>query len=1171
MLLYDAKSGQTTHAHEMENNEGTFSCIKYNKNKLLVSYEKGLRIVTLTKTAKGYQFKADKKLLVDKYVYKSMHIFPDSSIWLGTSTNGAYCFPDLKFLSQAKEDINYRNFSVTPKARISMFFSPQGENCWLATFDRGIYRFNALNTPFQKPLIQDPNFKDLITHTRFLAPWDSTTVFIAGTTKSFLFDTKTHQSIPFPSYLKNAEQISSLFTDNKGTKWFRKINDNRLYWIYKGEQKTYHLILPDKLNAYNFKFHIDYKTNHLWLFNEWDACRLIVNPKKKSFSYECMSDKNKLYLTPNDHIRCAYYDKMTNKLWFGTQSTGLFCMHINDNIKLARTKITNYQHHNYDKESLSSNFVSGITRDLKGRLWISTERGGLCEMISGDYPIFKHYTEQEGLSNNVIKSMCLDHLGHLWLGTNIGLTKFNTLTHETTIYGIKDGLPFEEFWYHDLRLPNGIVVKNSSDGICYFNPNVLTKKKDLYPIQFGQFSLLNHIVKIGERINNKVLIPSVLKDQSSIELNHNQNNFSINIDALHYGNPRNHLLQYQMLPSNKEWITLRNGHRLIRFNNLSAGKYKLTVRTTNSKGYKNKTKSLFITIHPALWNTWYAYLCYLILLSGLLYACIRFIIHLQKLQFRVDQEKRELEQIKTLNAEKARYFSNISHELKTPLTLISAPINLLAQHFRKDKDISPKLDIVQRQSKKMLNIIELAHGVQLDDAHLLKRKDTCFSMDRFILEITADFKFMAQMENKKFEVLMPNKPIFALADRSHMEKILNNLLNNAMKHTRSGDSIIINYGVKEGTKDFFLSVKDTGYGIAPDDLPHIFERYYQSAHKGRANIGGSGIGLTFTKRLIQLHKGTITAESELDKGSIFKISMAILTDKEPDDVLTPEEIRIKLSMPQPNKLVIEDTNIDDIQVDENLKNSLIYVVEDNIDMQRFLVEMLEKFYKVKSFFNGIECNKALQEEWPDLILSDIMMPEMDGYELCRAVKSNIKTSHIPIILLTACNTIDERVRGLDEGADSYIPKPFYPRHVITRIEGLLRIRQQLRERYNTNIPLTFTSTDRSKIDNQFLADISVKFKEHLLDEEIDFKHIALELGMNRSSFYKKVKVLTDFTPFELLKNYRLTHAAELLEQGDSVSDACVKSGFKSRTHFSKLFKDRYEVTPSKYIASHRNK
>ena len=570
-----------------------------------------------------------------------------------------------------------------------------------------------------------------------------------------------------------------------------------------------------------------------------------------------------------------------------------------------------------------------------------------------------------------------------------------------------------------------------------------------------------------------------------------------------------HFIRYKLEPLNDEWIQIPAKDQKLSFNGLKPDNYRLSLSASNSFDECTKPISIGINIAPPFSRSAIAYVIYVLLALLFISIIVYNLMRVQRLKYELREEAIQKRSLELLNIEKQRFFSNISHELKTPLTLILAPITVLSERFLLDIDVKEKLAIIKRQAKKMLNLIELSHELQLNERNMLKVKPCMFSFNKFLKDITEDFMFMAKYDNKDFVVNYPNKNVNVYADYSMIEQMLNNLLTNSFKHT------------------------------------------VQS--------------LAFTKRLIELHSGNIGVESKLGEGSTFTVNLPIIQNVTEADVIDETN-----EQEGETDLYVGDWDIKSIEIDSKYLRFLVYLVEDNTEMRSFLTEIIGQFFTVKSFANGKECLDGMNKEWPDIIVSDVMMPEMDGNELCNVIKSDLKTSHIPVILLTACNTVDDKIKGLQSGADAYIPKPFYPKHVLTRICTLLDNRAKLWERFQSGVPLNIAANENevSAKDNEFICAFYAKFNEYVDDECVDMELLAKEIGVNRSLFFQKVKALTNDSPFELLKNYRLQRAAELLVKEEyNVNEVCMMTGFKSRTHFSRLFKEKYGVAPSKYKES----
>lgn len=922
--------------------------------------------------------------------------------------------------------------------------------------------------------------------------------------------------------------------------------------------------LPDRIPTCT---EIDGQGN-IWLGYFSDLVRINVDQNNSIIDIESFAMHPLMRGRSFSRIRHIYYDESTSSLWVGTDENGTMRMEIEPDKTLDEMSFQHYRHIPGDSTSLSSNFVTDAHRTVKGELYIATEQGGICRVIEneGRSATFKSYTEIDGLSNNVVKSISSDSNGNLWITTNIGLNFFDTQSKEFHTYRLIDGLPFEEFRYTKAKDHDGKIFLTGFDEVLYFDPLSLTMSEETPKVYFDQLSIGDNIIKPNSKFDNRKIIKKRLTHNDQIELRHDETPFAISIDALCANQSAQQYIYYKLEPNNKEWTRVPISENTLRFNALPHNNYTLHVKASNSFGALSEEISLNISILPPAWRSPWAYATYTLLAVLSIASLIIILMRFLKLDYQLRIEEQKIASIQELNTEKQRYFSGISHELKTPLALIIAPLTSLQQRFRLDTEVRNNLNSIQRQAKKMLQLVEIAHGVQLSDENRLELKRTNFYFDDLISDIISDFDQMAKYDQKSLSVERREVDIEVNADYSMIEKIFTNLINNAFKYTKRGDTIKISYFTQD--KTIIVNISDSGKGIAENDIPHIFERYYTSAQLDKNNSAGTGIGLAFTKMIAEMHGGEISVDSILAQCTTFSVKIPIVVKKVVGRETYAAEIAENIptkEQSRDNMVILSDFE-PPIVISEHLSSSLIYVVDDNTEMRLLLNETLGAYFNVITFASAQECLDAMQSQWPDLVVSDVMMPEMSGDQMCQIIKNDIATSHIPIVLLTALDTIDDKVRGYSVGADAYISKPFHPTHLITRIEVLLQKVEQLRERFRSPLPLHKEESDAgSSKDRKLIERLYELFEENLDNENVEVESFLKELGLNRSVFFAKIKALTQLSPYELLKKFRLDRAAELLKSGEyNVNEVCMMTGFKSRTHFSRLFKDTFGVTPSKY-------
>ena len=1143
------------------------------ENLFLVTQRNGAAVVRYEFDGTKLTYRLIKKDVLPEYRFNFAEIDPSGKLWLGTLNDGAIRFNTVTdFLDQNSQ--SYDHFkSDSGLLRVSSFKSIGNTDIWMGTFDKGVYQFNTSANPFKTiDSSSELDFGVSNMHIRHIAKLDENRFYLTINEGGVaLYNTSTNQfeTVALKIPQRYNSKISAIYIDKKKNTLL-KVADEGYFFLSAKENILKHLntsILPEFAIDMPFKFSEDKKGN-IWVTCKNDVYRLKIDEqgnvlKLENLNAHAMFKNNRLAL-----IRYVYVDPLKDFVWLGTAEDGLIRIDNSSEKPLTSLSIKQFKKNGQDN-GLPSNFVSSIIRTPKGELWLGTEGAGICLVLKDDtLPEFISYSEKQGLSNNVVKSILVDNTENLWVATNIGLNKFSPFDKTFRKFKKEDGLPFEDFWYTATKMGNGKLLLTGLEGFCLFNTANISIEEELPKLQFGDFRISNRIIQPLDSIHDRVLLTERPADSSRIDLHYNENVFSIDLHSLHFNAPDNHRIKYKLLPVDKEWIETPSDQKTISYSGLQPNKYTLQVSASNSVGEWTTPKTLFINIAPPYWKTTQAYILYVILTLLLLGAILYYILKMQKLRHNFQIEKLEKNAEKTINEAKLRFFANISHELKTPLNLISSPIKLLSVKFKGNKDVEEKLNIVERQSRKISQLIDQVNDFERVDANVMEMDYSRFYFDSFLKDMLVDFHFLAENTKRELEVVADNSNIVVSADRNKLEKIFNNLLSNAFKYSDAGDKIRVSYSASE--KDLNVTISDTGRGIDKEDLPHIFERFFRSKKNQNIHAVGSGIGLAFSKRLVEMHYGYIEAESELKMGTTMNVRLPVVKKESALD----QETRKREILSAENNVVevnqwFQNAENTPIEILNDYTDKIIYYVEDNVDMQMYVSGILSDHFKVKVFGNGAECLEAMDEQWPDILISDIQMPVMDGLELCKRIKVDIKTSHIPVILLTALANIESRIQGIKDGADAYIQKPFDARQLVTRTVALLENRKRLRERFEIGLPMVKDNNINNRNDDAFLEKLYNLMTENLSNEDLDIDEFARNLFMNRTHFYQKVKSLTNNTPFELLKLFRLRKAAELLAQDKkiSVSEVCVMTGFKSRTHFSKLFKEKYHVSPGKFVAT----
>ena len=1168
LFNFDLRSKKFTRV--LENEIGYCNSItKIDNNSYLVTLRNGVAVIEIEKEVVPEIF-STRFITLNNYQFNHALIDTSGNLWLGTLSEGLIHINNVESFLKQKSSAVRKFTDDLPILRSSYIAETSSGSCWLGTFNKGIYRFDIKDKPFHNYNIKMNYENGIESNTvNHIATLDDDRVYVTSFFGGLaLFNTKTKkfEALPFQFQKSVVDKITAVYVDSKKNTWL-KINGEEGLWRIKDNVKTLEKILDaDTVIASDLviRSFAEDSFGNIWLGTNNGAYRIKLSNTNEIISIEDLNNNPAFAANKIVIARYIYSDPLHNYIWIGSDSNGLYRVAYDSMSQIKDMEVEHFLNTNSQNKLIFSNFVTSILRLPNDDFWIGTEGGGISKLINADsQPKFINYTEKDGLSNNVVKSILYDKNQNLWISTNIGLNEFNTQKNEFRKFNISDGLAFEDFWFSANQIKNGTFLFSGLDGFIYFDPHSISKSEKLPKIRFDNFKVFNKIIKPNDTIHNRILLTKNISDLDKIILKHNENVFSIDVTSLHFSNSKNHNIKYRLEPINNQWIKVPSNQKTISYSGLPPGEYSLSVMASNSLNEWTEPKKIEIVIKPSLWNTNVAYFIYTLFGILLAYTIIIIILKIQALNHKVELEQFEKDKVEELNEAKLRFFANISHEIKTPLTLISRPIDILSERFKGNSEISEKVNLVKRQSKKIQQLIEQVQDFRKADAQALKMNYSRFSFDSFVKDLTVDFKFLADNDDKTLEILKSTQPIIVSADMDKLEKIFNNILNNAFKYTNSNDSIKIAYH-QEGDKDLIITVTDTGRGIDEVDIDHIFERFYQSQKKDNAHISGSGIGLAFAKRLVEMHYGFINAQSELGKGTTIKVQLPIIKKHLETDNLNEFHLPKEKEEPFITKLIIENAT-KEITVSGDFIESTIFYAEDDLEMRNFVSNLLAKYFNVKSFRNGKECLDAMEDEWPDIVISDVQMPEMNGLDLCLKIKSDLKTSHIPVILLTALTNIEDHLQGLRDGADAYIKKPFDVQHLIAKVEALLNTRKQLRERYQVGIPLTKENNKNNRNDNAFLEKLYSLIEENLDNQEFDLNNLARELYLNRTHFYQKVKVLTDHTPFELLKNYRLKKAGDfLLENKFSVNEVYMMTGFKSRTHFTKIFKEKFGVSPSKY-------
>ncbi|MFD2571468.1 two-component regulator propeller domain-containing protein [Spirosoma soli] len=803
---------------------------------------------------------------------------------------------------------------------------------------------------------------------------------------------------------------------------------------------------------------------------------------------------------------------------------------------------------------LSSNDVQAIHEDKKGMIWIGTNQGGL-NRFDPQTGLFSAISIPGDMRRHNIVGITSDQAGYIWLSTSKGLCRFNPQTKVIRSYEIINGLPSNDFLQHAVFQKNNRLFFGTLNGLVHFNPDSIRDDTRPFPVYITGVNVLTKPRPITGNV---------------LTLTHDENFISFEFAALTYVLSEQNQYAHQLIGVDKDWVQNGNRH-FANYTNLPPGDYLFRVKAANSDGVWNETgASIRFLIQPPWWATWWAYGVYALLAGGAIWGYIRYYTSRVRQRQEMALNRREAQQLKAVDELKTRFFSNITHEFRTPLSLIIAPVEKLMQDRRFDPPTRQMLSLVRRNADQLLRLINQLLDLSKLEANSMAISLTQGKLIEFVDQLVESFQQVAEQKGVTLQYTAEQLAHQQLFDADKWEKILTNLLSNALKFTEAGGRVTLSLTPAYSSEtreivDVKIQIVDSGIGIAPANLPHIFDRFYQVDTSRTRAYEGTGIGLALTKELVGLLGGTITVESELKVGTTFTLILPVqsvsATAHTPKIVLPrwAPVTNIELTDTPPFVLASQSAN-------ESLTPRIL-IVEDNDELREFLVSELTAHYRVLPATNGEVGWQLAQSELPDLVISDVMMPRMDGYELTRLIKNQPDTDHIPVVLLTAKAAHHSRIEGLQQGADDYLAKPFHLDELLLRLRNLLAHQQKVRDQYRRQLTQPDMPSPLLVVQDAFLRQVYELLETHLKDPSLNVDWLADQLAMSRKTLYRKIHSLIQLSPNELIRQYRLRKAADLLRAGYNVSQTAYLVGFKTPAYFTIVFKEFYQKTPTEYIAA----
>jgi signal transduction histidine kinase/ligand-binding sensor domain-containing protein/DNA-binding response OmpR family regulator len=877
----------------------------------------------------------------------------------------------------------------------------------------------------------------------------------------------------------------------------------------------------------------------------------IFNPSTKTFTR--LFDRNtalpKRIIPLNGYIRDIVEDAQ-GMMWIASHGTGIAVYNTLTRQSTLLNAVTS---------NLPSNNVLTIFEDSRKDIWVGTSGEGLA-LFNKKTKKFIHFGIQHGLSSGVVNKIIEDRQGKIWITTNDGISSFDPRTKKFINYNRQNGLQNNSFSLGaGLRSSKDILYFGGVSGFNFLDVSTIKNNHNLIPVVFKDLRVGNKTITA---IDSNI-IKGDISVAKSIQLEYKQN-FSIAYAGLNYTNPKQTIYRYRLLGLDKEWnqvgyLTTAN------YTNLNPGSYQFQVQaSSNNLDWSPEMATIHIVIKPPFYLTLYAYAFYILVPIGIVLWIRRRGINKLKRKFRLEQQQREIERAQELDKIKIKFLTNLSHEFRTPISLILAPLENLSS-VSTGSESHAQIRTIKRNAKRLLNLVD-----QILDFKNLHQQETKLNLQRgeivsFIREVCESFNELSLRKGIGFSSECTVHQLYFDFDANKIERILFNLLSNAFKFTPKGGKVVLTLTTTtENNKHWFnIFVSDNGIGVALNNQDKIFERFFQDENTGSSlNLlnQGSGIGLSIVKEFVQMHKGILKIDSEPEKGSTFIVSLPY----EVENIVFPETmIHATPKFSENDKpSTAQNTWIGDAYKQDT---STVLIVEDNDEFRHFLQENLQRHYKILSASNGKEGWQKSLAQHPDLIVSDIAMPEMDGIEMSQKIKSDKRTNHIPIILLTASTGEEQQLKGLSSGANDYLTKPFNFDILYVKINNLLLMNRLLKNMYLRQFHISGPDTTIQSGDEKLIQDILTYIEDNLNSTQLSVEKLSKHVGMSRSTLYSKVLEISGQTPIEFIRSIKLEKAAILLEKSDlNVSQISYTAGFATPNYFTKSFKAKFNMLPSEY-------
>lgn len=1137
-------------------------CFDYKNNLWIATEEEGLFKFNINSKT-FIHFKHEKgEPSISSNIITDIKEGKPNELWLTTDGGGLNLLnTNTGEISVYKNNI-YDKKSLTNNSSYCLFID-SNFNLWMGMGDGSVNK--TTNSPFEVYQTSSLTPSNSLSFNVVVSLFMNNDILWIGTGGGGLdrLDIKTNTFINYKNDPNNdaslpSDIIMTVIEDTDGTIWSGNFKKGISF-----KNKETNDFFPPKFNIsnapsleHNLVFDlVEDNNNTIWIATYDNGLYRYNKTTKKIKHFNALD--NQTGLKSNKLLRLLI--DSSGLLWIGSLNLGVFIYNLEDK------KFYSIQEYLGLKNSLNIKApIKDLFEDVFGNIWIATEGNGVY-VLNVKNKSLDHYNTLSGLPSNSIYGVIQDNYNNYWFSTNKGIASLNTKNDKILIYNTFDGLPSNDFESGAIaKASDGKLFFGSKKGLVAFYPNQLNIKPEPINLKLTNFQIFNKDIRVNETMESYIPLDTSIVFINNIKLPYFLDNFSFEFATPGYPSPHNITYEYMLEGLDDRWITTASEHHFASYSNIPPGSYIFKVKATEENSIEMNNlveKHINIIITPVWWQTKIAYIIYFLILTALLYFIYYSFKNRIHLKNELLIEKYKHEKDEELHQSKINFFTTISHELRTSLTLILTPLEELTKIKNTNNRVSNLVMTMNRNGHRLLSLVTQILDFRKMESSVTKLKVAKVDIKSFFDELCIPFYQYAKEKGIHFQLTVSNSCEKGWIDTSKLEIIIYNLLSNAFKFAKS--KIDINVDLDEKDERLIIKIKDNGKGISSENISKIFQDFYQINSKENNSNVGSGIGLAITKNLTNIHYGEISVKSEEEEYTIFIVIIPITKKFYNDNEIIDSPIDINLPINNlEEKFAFSDINTSNALSDEK---PILLVVEDNFEIRNLIKNHFSNNYKVITSTDGIQgCHKAF-DTIPDIIISDIMMPEMNGLELCKKLKTDSRTSHIPIILLTARGSHTFQMEGLEYGADDYITKPFNLEILNVRVKNLIDSRKALRDIFRKEVLLKPKDVAINNVDEIFIEKIVQIIENHMSDSKFSVSKLASEIGMSHSVLYRKIMALSGQNVNEFIKTMKLTRAAQLISDSHySINEISDMTGFSNPKYFSTCFKQKYNLTPTQY-------